>query len=38
MLKRFSVSLDEKLLSRFDGYLEARGYANRSEAIRDLIR
>ena len=38
MLKRFSVSLDEKLLSGFDGYLEARGYANRSEAIRDLIR
>ena len=38
MLKRFSVSLDENLLSRFDGYLDTRGYANRSEAIRDLIR
>ena len=38
MLKRFSVSLEEQLLDRFDGYLGARGYANRSEAIRDLIR
>jgi len=30
--------MDEKLLARLDEYLERRGYSNRSEAIRDLIR
>ena len=35
---RFGVSLDENLLKRFDGRIEQDGYANRSEAIRDLIR
>lgn len=38
MLKRFSISLEEELLARFDTYIENRGYSNRSEAIRDLIR
>ena len=38
MLKRFSISLDEKLLTQFDDYLTPRGYSNRSEAVRDLIR
>jgi CopG family nickel-responsive transcriptional regulator len=38
MLKRFSISLDEKLLTQFDDYLKPRGYSNRSEAVRDLIR
>lgn len=38
MLKRFSISLEEELLARFDTYIEERGYSNRSEAIRDLIR
>ncbi len=38
MLKRFSISLDDALLTRFDEYIEPRGYSNRSEAIRDLIR
>ncbi|MCL4476434.1 MAG: nickel-responsive transcriptional regulator NikR [Nitrospirae bacterium] len=35
---RFGVSLDNILLERFDSLLEKKGYANRSEAIRDLIR
>jgi CopG family nickel-responsive transcriptional regulator len=35
---RFGVSIDGKLLDRFDGMIEAKGYVNRSEAIRDLIR
>lgn len=35
---RFGVSLDKILLERFDGLIEKKGYANRSEAIRDLIR
>ena len=38
MLIRFSVSMDEKLLTQFDEYLGRRGYSNRSEAVRDLIR
>ncbi|SMP06122.1 transcriptional regulator, CopG family [Desulfurobacterium pacificum] len=35
---RFAVSIDEKLLERFDDYLEKKGYVTRSEAVRDLIR
>jgi CopG family transcriptional regulator, nickel-responsive regulator len=35
---RFGVSIDEKLLSRFDTIITGKGYVNRSEAIRDLIR
>ena len=35
---RFGVSLDERLLAKFDRLNERKGYANRSEAIRDLIR
>ena len=38
MLQRFSVSLDEDLLARFDAYVRENGYSNRSEAVRDLIR
>jgi CopG family nickel-responsive transcriptional regulator len=37
-LTRFGISLDSDLLSRFDQLIEQKGYANRSEAIRDLIR
>ncbi len=35
---RFGMSLPGKLMERFDAHIEARGYGNRSEAIRDLIR
>jgi CopG family nickel-responsive transcriptional regulator len=35
---RFGVSADARLLARFDGMIVEKGYANRSEAIRDLIR
>jgi CopG family nickel-responsive transcriptional regulator len=38
MMKRFSVSMEEELLARFDDYLQAHAYKNRSEAVRDLIR
>ena len=38
MLKRFTISLDEKLLEQFDTAITKRKYVNRSEAIRDLIR
>ena len=30
--------MDEQLLARFDALIEGKGYVNRSEAIRDLIR
>lgn len=35
---RFGISLDNALLERFDDLIEKKGYASRSEAIRDLIR
>ncbi|MGO9613102.1 MAG: nickel-responsive transcriptional regulator NikR [Dissulfurispiraceae bacterium] len=35
---RFGVSLDNVLLERFDSLIDKKGYSNRSEAIRDLIR
>lgn len=35
---RFGVSLDERLLAKFDRLIGGKGYGNRSEAIRDLIR
>jgi len=35
---RFGVSIDDKLLESFDRLIELKGYMNRSEAIRDLIR
>ena len=35
---RFGISIDERLLYRFDELIEEKGYINRSEAIRDLIR
>ncbi len=37
-ITRFGVSLEEKLLRQFDRLIGRKGYANRSEAIRDLIR
>lgn len=37
-LTRFGVSLDEALLEPFDELCRIKGYSNRSEAIRDLIR
>ncbi|MDZ7374924.1 MAG: nickel-responsive transcriptional regulator NikR [candidate division KSB1 bacterium] len=37
-LVRFGISMDEELLRRFDELIEQKGYSNRSEAIRDLVR
>jgi len=37
-LVRFGISISEELLERFDREIVQKGYANRSEAIRDLIR
>ncbi len=38
MLERTAISLEEDLLAQFDRLTKRRGYSNRSEAIRDLIR
>jgi CopG family nickel-responsive transcriptional regulator len=35
---RFSVSIEEDLITRFDALCRERGWSNRSEAIRDAIR
>lgn len=37
-LTRFGVSLDQRLLESFDLLIAGKGYINRSEAIRDMIR
>ena len=37
-LTRFGISLDKGLLKKFDRLIGHKGYATRSEAIRDLIR
>lgn len=37
-LVRFGVSIDERLLDRFDELIAEKAYVNRSEALRDLIR
>lgn len=35
---RFGVSIEEPLLDRYDALIAEKGYGNRSEALRDLIR
>lgn len=37
-LTRTGVAIDSDLLTRFDCFIEKGGHANRSEALRDLIR
>ena len=38
MLCRIGIALDSELIQRFDRSIARRGYTNRSEAFRDLIR
>ena len=38
MLERIGISLEDDLLVQFDRLIAEKGYVNRSEAIRDLIR
>lgn len=35
---RFGVSIETELLKKFDSLSSKKGYSNRSEALRDLIR
>jgi CopG family nickel-responsive transcriptional regulator len=37
-LARIGVAIDQELLRKFDKLIAKRGYTNRSEAFRDLIR
>ncbi len=37
-ITRFGISINDRLLARFDRLIAEKGYVNRSEAIRDLIR
>ena len=37
-LSRIGVAIDSDLLAKFDSLIQDRGYTNRSEAFRDLIR
>ncbi|HXG32616.1 MAG TPA: nickel-responsive transcriptional regulator NikR [Bryobacteraceae bacterium] len=37
-LSRIGVAIDSDLLDKFDALIARRGYTNRSEAFRDLIR
>ena len=37
-LSRIGVAIDSDLLKKFDALIARRGYTNRSEAFRDLIR
>ncbi len=38
MSERFTVSVESALAEDFDAFIKRRGYSNRSEAVRDLIR
>ncbi len=38
VLTRFGVSIDDQLIRKFDSLSARKGYATRSEAIRDMIR
>ena len=37
-MERYTVSLEDDLAKEFEQFIQLRGYKNRSEAVRDLIR
>jgi len=37
-MQRVTITIDDDLLAEIDAFMAGRGYANRSEAIRDLAR
>lgn len=37
-MERFTISLSEALAKQFDDLIHRKGYENRSEAVRDLVR
>jgi len=38
MSERFTVSVEPTLAQDFDAFIRRKGYSNRSEAVRDLVR
>jgi len=38
VVERFSISIEKDLFEEFEKFIKERGFANRSEAIRELIR
>ena len=37
-MERFTISLEERLAKEFDALIRNKGYRNRSEAVRDMLR
>ena len=37
-MERITITLDNELLAQFDEFMTRKGYLNRSEAIRDVVR
>jgi metal-responsive CopG/Arc/MetJ family transcriptional regulator len=37
-MQRMTITLDDETAGGLDAFMQARGYANRSEAMRDLLR
>jgi len=37
-MQRLTITIDDALLGEVDAFIDRRGYANRSEAFRDLLR
>lgn len=37
-MQRITISIDDDLLQELDGFVTGRGYASRSEALRDVVR
>jgi CopG family transcriptional regulator, nickel-responsive regulator len=37
-MERFTISIDDELAHEFDRLIDERGYSNRSEAVRDILR
>lgn len=37
-MERLTISIDDDLAREFDAWIAAKGYLNRSEAVRDLVR
>ena len=37
-MQRLTITIDDDLVAEMDEFMSKRGYANRSEAIRDLVR
>ena len=37
-MQRMTITVDDTLATQFDAFMKSRGYRNRSEAFRDLLR